>query len=54
MTTTRIAVGIAALGAVAIVAGTAVLWGLGVALITAGVLAVGCAVALYDPADRRT
>lgn len=53
MTTTQLAVVlvvIAALGFVAVVSGAAVLWGLGVALLTGGGLAVGSVVAvvLYD------
>lgn len=45
---TRTTAAFAALGAAAMLAGTAVLWGLGVTLLCAGPLCFACAVLSYD------
>ncbi|UQE74201.1 hypothetical protein MYK68_15935 [Gordonia sp. PP30] len=43
---------LAVAGAVSVVAGSAVLWSVGVALLVAGVLAMAVAGLLYDPKVR--
>lgn len=52
MTTTQAALILAVIASAAIVAGTAVLWGLGVALLVGGALGIVAAVLIYDPGKR--
>ncbi|UYL86856.1 membrane protein [Gordonia phage RavenCo17] len=47
---TRVSTSLAAVGALSVVAGVFVLWGLGVALLVAGVLSIAAAVLFYDTA----
>ncbi|WP_280371145.1 hypothetical protein [Nocardia wallacei] len=53
MITAWVLLAVALLGAAAIVAGVAVLFGLGCALIAGGVLALVAAIVLFDPAKVR-
>lgn len=52
MTLTRISAVLATAGAVAIIAGVALLWSLGVACIVGGGLAIVASGLLYDPKAR--
>lgn len=53
MTLTRMCAVMAAAGAGAIVAGAAMVWAPGIAVLLAGVLAIAGAAVLYDPNGRR-
>lgn len=53
MTTTLVALILAAVACVAIVAGSVLVWGIGVALLVGGALGLVAAVLLYDPVGKR-
>jgi|CXWK01.1.fsa_nt_gi cytochrome c-type biogenesis protein CcmH/NrfF len=48
----KLSITLATLGVTAIIGGTLLLWGAGVALVVAGVSAVAGAVVTYDPDQR--
>ncbi|WP_439030226.1 hypothetical protein [Gordonia terrae] len=53
MTLRRMCAAMAAIGAIAIVGGAAMLWAPGVAVMIAGLLTIVGSVVLYDPSGRR-